>query len=211
MIPENATRFPLSWPTGWKRTAPGARQRARFKTNRSDPTTYRGFGRLTVAEAMGRLTIELDRLGAAAVLLSSNVNIRLDGLPRSGQAEPQDPGVAVYFGLRGKPRCLACDRWTRAADNIASIAAHVAAIRAVDRYGVGTLDQAFAGYSQLPPAATEWWIVLGVRADSGREAILDAHRSLAFKHHPDRGGSAELMARINGARDEGLRFAGMGA
>jgi hypothetical protein len=32
------------------------------------------------------------------------------------------------------------------ADNIAAIAAHIDAIRRQDRYGVGTLDQAFAGY-----------------------------------------------------------------
>jgi len=140
-------RFPLQWPVGWKRTPAGDRKPARFGVRRRD--------------ALARLQSELRMLGAAAEVLSTNVVLRLDGLPRSGQAAPSDPGAAVYFTLKGKPRCLACDRWTRVADNIAAIAAHVEAIRAVDRYGVGTMDQAFAGYAQLQAGPDDWRSVLG--------------------------------------------------
>ena len=62
---------------------------------------------------------------------------------------PDDPGVAVYFQLHDKERVLACDKWDTVADNIAAIAAHIDGIRRQDRYGVGTIDQAFAGYSAL--------------------------------------------------------------
>lgn len=103
----DATRFPLAWPTGWPRTSTYKRQKSNFRT--------RG-AQLSVFAAIQRLSGEVDRLGARDVILSTNMETRLDGLPRSGQAEPKDPGAALYFSLRKAPRCLACDRWTRTAD-----------------------------------------------------------------------------------------------
>lgn len=190
-----ATRFPLAWPTGWPRTVSHKRQRSNFRTKGAQ---------LSVYAAIQRLSGEVDRLGARNVILSTNMETRLDGLPRAGQSEPRDPGVAVYFSLKKAPRCLACDRWTRTADNVAAIAQHIDALRRIDRYGVGTLDQVFAGYAALPPKADPWE-VLGVPRTATRDAINDAHRCLAILNHPDKGGSDEQMARINGARDEALR------
>ncbi len=203
-------RYPLSWPTGWKRTPAYERLPARFSRKErtsyaSGQSTWLRQRMLTVADSLDRLELELNRLGASSEILSTNVQVRLDGLPRSGQREPDDPGAAVYFTLHGKPRCLACDRWIRVADNIAAIAAHVSAIRAVDRYGVGTMDQAFAGYAQLPPSTEEWWAILGVDRVASVEQIESAFRALARKHHPDAGGSNQIMARLNQARDTGLR------
>lgn len=210
---ETATRYPLSWPTGWARTPATKRKPAKFRstsTQRSSTPgvnySYRVSKSLSVAQATDRLQAELDRLGATQVLLSTNLDVRLDGLPRSGQRAPEDPGVAVYFALAGKPRCLACDRWTTVADNIAAIAAHVDAIRAVDRYGVGTLDQAFAGYAQLPAAASDWRTVLGFAAGDQPtdEDIATHYRSRARTAHPDAGGSHDAMAKLNAARLDAL-------
>jgi hypothetical protein len=209
---ETATRYPLSWPAGWTRTPPHQRKRAAFTASSvvtqpgaNGPVTARRTRPLTVADALKRLSAELDRLGATQTLLSTNVEVRLDGLPRSGQAEPRDPGAAAYFKLRGKPRCLACDRWTRVADNIAAIAQHIDALRRIERYGVGTMEQAFAGYAALPPTAIDWSLVLGVPETATRDQILDAHRRLAAVHHPDKGGRSDDMARINQARDVALK------
>lgn len=205
---ENATRYPLTWPANWKRTPAHQRSRATFSrgsvqrdaTGARLPSTKR---QLTVADAIQRLSGELARLGATHEVLSTNVQTRLDGLPRSGQSEPTDPGAAVYFRLKGQARCLACDRWQRVADNIAAIAQHIDALRRIDRYGVGTLEQAFAGYAALPPQAShDWRIVLGFAAGAAitRAMVDDAFRTRARSAHPDTGGSHDAMARLSEAR-----------
>lgn len=212
----DATRYPLSWPFGWKRTLPRERSRARFKrhtkTTLADGGTISTKEGLTVAGAMNRLRGELGRLGAADWLVSSNVEITTYGEPRSGRPAPSDPGVAVYFRLNGKDRVLACDRWDQVQGNIAAIAQHIDAIRRIDRYGVGTLDQAFAGYDALPPpGATNrppWRKVFGIPDDMPATplAVNETYRELARKFHPDvPGGSHEAMAQLNEARDAALQ------
>ena len=208
MTEQPSQRFPLAWPMGWRRTPPQRRQRAAFSTRRrqfgnsaGQEIVPRSSRALTVAEAIARLTGELDRLTATSEVLSSNVAIRLDGLPRSGQPEPDDPGAAVYFRLTGKPRCLACDRWDRVADNIAAIAQHIDALRRIDRYGVGTMEQAFAGYAALPPSTQDWWLILGVPKTATLAHVEEAFKALARKHHPDLpGGSHDMMTRLTEAR-----------
>ena len=43
--------------------------------------------------------------------------------------------------------------------------------------------------------------VLELPALAGREEILDAHRRLIRRVHPDAGGSSDLAHRVNAARD----------
>lgn len=200
-------RYPLSWPNGWKRTPWNQRRAAMFsKRSQSADSGWRRKERLDVGDGLDRLLGELRRLGASGVIISSNLRLRNDGLPYAQQARTlEDPGVAVYFKLGGKPRVLACDRWNSAADNMAAIAGHIEAIRACDRYGVGSMDQAFAGYTALPPdAASDWAIVLGVSPSATRDQINEAYRELARKAHPDAGGSHYEMSRLNVARAAAL-------
>lgn len=206
--------FPLHWPASWPRTPAPHRKPAKFSGS-SYGRGYREARHLTVAEGVARLQRELDALGAGATVLSCNVERRLDGLPRSGNAEPADPGVALYFTMKGRSTVLACDRWSRVADNMAAIAAHIGALRGIDRWGVGSVEQAFAGYAALPgPAGRPWRSVLAWPSNLPvtREEIEKARRTWAKRWHPDSGTApnADLMAEMNAACDSALRELGTG-
>lgn len=186
------TRYPLAWPTGWART----------KARKRWP------GKMSIGRSIEKLSTELRRLGAVREIVSSNVPVRVDGRPYADAAERriQDPGVAVYFELSGKPRCLACDTWDTPGGNIAALAAHIECLRGIDRYGVGTLDQAFAGYTALPAKGETWRTTLGFSPEAAitADAIRQAFREQARSAHPDAGGSHEAMAALNAAMTEGL-------
>jgi hypothetical protein len=203
---QNEASYPLAWPAGWPRTEPAKRRRAMFGTRAGASERIR---ELTVAEATERLQCELDRLAAGHPVLSTNLEARLDGRPRSGAWEPDDSGAAVYFTLKERRTVLACDRWLRVADNIAAIAAHVEALRGIERWGVGTLEQAFRGYQAIEDlrAGVPWRRVFGI---VGGEAVTLAQvetifRARARETHPDRGGSHEAMAELNRALADARR------
>jgi len=199
--------YPLSWPVSWART------------------NYRrgsDFGRHSIAECVDEITRQLKLLGATDIVISTNLRVRQDGLPYSNQAQPSDVGVAVYFKLKKADRVLACDRWIRVEDNMWSIAKHIAALRGQQRWGVGSVEQAFAGYAALPAAGQTageaWWSVLGFTTgimpnDKATAAVLinEAYRAKARTAHPDAGGNDFEMAKVNAARDEGLRVIGVKA
>src|SRR5947209_3197999 len=155
-----------------------------------------------------RLASELRLLAATDEILSSNVKLGLRGLPMSDGPQPEDVGAAVYFKLKGARRCLACDKWDRVADNIAAIAQHIDALRRIDRYGVGRVEQAFAGYAALPPSADDWRFVLGVGEYATLAQVDAAFLEKAKSLHPDAGGSHEDMARLTAARDLARRVLG---
>ncbi|MDP3793478.1 MAG: J domain-containing protein, partial [Candidatus Uhrbacteria bacterium] len=183
------SRFPLQWPAGWKRTPYGLRKYGQFKRDGRD---------LTVTDGVGRVRAELERLGVHDddVIVSTNVRIRLDGFPRSGEPKPQDPGVCVYWQKSGKDpmRCMAVDRYTEVADNLAAIAATLEAMRAIERHGgAAILDRAFTGFAALPaPAAgqREWWTVLELPRTANADQVREAARSRARWPHPDRPGGS---------------------
>lgn len=117
--------------------------------------------------------------------------MNLRGIPR-GDERPSDPGVAVYFSFRGKATVLACDRYTSVAGNIAAMAAHIEALRRIERYGVGTIEQALAGYKALPAdTAADWRKVFGFSADSTPtlDQVDSAYKAAAKVKHPDLGGT----------------------
>lgn len=191
-----AEAFPLQWPTGHPRTRQPRRS---------------NFAARSIAAAFEELRREMRLLKATAVVMSSNIPLRRDGLPLSGVREPKDPGVAVYFRLRTGPHVIACDRWDRVSDNITAIARHVGAIRGMDRWGCGSLEQAFAGYRALAAvdARKPWWEVLGMteRATTAA-AVRERFHALAKLHHPDRGENPNQMAEITAAYNEAVEELG---
>lgn len=184
--------FPLQWPPGWDRTPPQERSVSRFITG--------------MARATRGLRLELERLGAANVVISSDLPTRSNGTPYGSAA---DNGVAVWFVLDGEEHVLACDRWLQAAENIHAITLTIAAIRGIGRWGVRQASsRAFQGFKALPPApepAREpWWIVLCIQRDVLEPKLATwakakrAHRMLM--RVADTGtGDTEQAIRLNAA------------
>ena len=191
----SASAFPLSWPAGRPRAK--SRTRSKFDT---------GF-----TKARDGLIQELSRLGARDEILSSNLALRLDGVPKSGQAQPADPGVAVYFTYRGKAMCFACDAWDKVEHNIHAVAKTIEAMRGIVRWGTGDMmDRAFSGFAALP-APTEggkpWQAVFNIESDCRPDPgfVELRYRELAKQRHPDTGGSATAFSELTRAREEALR------
>ncbi len=194
--------FPLSWPNGWPRT----KQPTRSKFD------------VSFTAARDGLMEQIRMLGGKLPILSSDLELRRDGLPYAGQREPSDKGVAVYFQWKGQQRVFACDRWDRIKDNIRALEKTIEAVRGIERWGASEmLDRAFSGFTALPApgeqAQRDWRDVLELNADERSrvsKAIIEGRfRYLAAKRHPDRaGGSHEAMSELNRARDEALKEIG---
>jgi hypothetical protein len=190
---------PLHWPTTTPRTPAGRRRR--------NPL-WKGA---TVSTASVQIEDEVRRLDGSDLVLSTNLALRIDGFPRSGQPEPSDPGVAVYFKRKGKPLVFACDRYATVRENLRAVGMHLAAMRGIERWGCGTLDQAFAGYMALPEHAggEPWWRTLGLDCEPiDVEHLTAAYRDAAKRAHPDVGGSADAFKRVREAFEQGLAALG---
>lgn len=183
--------YPLQWPEDRPRrtTLP---QRSRFD--------------VTLAAARDALMRELHLLGAKNAILSTNMELRLDGLPRAGRTEPDDTAAAVYFEYDGADMCFACDRWDKVGDNVQAVRHTIAALRGIRRWGTGDMvSAAFTGYLRLPPPATtagrDWWVVLDCVEAAGYPEVSESYMRLTKEHHPDVGGDSDVMAEINAAFD----------
>lgn len=91
--------FPLQWPAHWPRT--NSPQRAQFDT--------------TMAAARDGVLRELRLMGVSSgsVVISTDIPLRMDGLPKANRRVPDDPGVAGNWsglGTMWMMRCSLC--WT---------------------------------------------------------------------------------------------------
>lgn len=206
--------FPLKWPEGWPRTPAGRRTRAKFHT--TGRTWGTGKKELTIADGASRIAAELGTMGVRVGqwLISSDLELRNDGLPRSGQRMPDDPGIAVYWSRKGKQQVMAIDRYDRVADNLAAVAATLAALRAIERHGGGQiLDRAFEGFTALAnPDSFDPYSVMGLLRQAApftRAQISERFRDLSRIYHPDVPGTGSTVEfqRLGRARDELLKDA----
>lgn len=198
--------YPLAWPLGWKRT----------------PIAQRGISdyRVDFTKARDDLARELGLLchRTIDVVISSNVPTRRDGLPYANQREPEDPGVAAYWvDRKGTQRVIACDAWRHVRENLRAVGLAVSAFRMIERTKASEiLDRTFQGFAALPAAGRirPWWEVLGLdptmrqlHGPEGLQVIEAKYRRLALEQHPDRGGSNDAMAELNGAISEARKAA----
>jgi hypothetical protein len=201
-----ADRYPLAWPVGRPRKPAKDRARGDFTASNR---------RITFEAAVARLEDEITRLGGAYPILSSNLELRLDGRPRV-DSKPPDPGVCLYFRIKDEPYAMACDTYTEVAQNVAAIAEHVKATRLIARYGVATAAEALQAFRALPPpgggvpTARPWRAVLGFAAsfpsvDLTRDEVLPLidrrYRNKAAELAADQ----DALSELNVARDQARR------
>lgn len=216
--------YPLSWPAGWRRTPASERMRARFSRServysQSNPaSSWNQKRELTIADSVRRLRLELERMGVLehTVIISTNVEVKLDGTPYSNRRAPLDPGIAVYWADpdTDAQQCMAIDLYDSVAGNLAAVAATIDAMRAIERHGgAQILKRAFQGFKALPSSTAPALNVetaadvLHVRSAVPRHEILSArecakvaYRSAAAAVHPDRGGSTSDFQLVQEAK-----------
>ena len=191
--------YPLQYPAGW---------------SRSQTQQISKFGRYTFEQMRTEVLRELKLLGATDVIISSNLRLRQDGYPYSGQRQPEDTGIAVYFKLEGQDQCIPCDKWHRVEDNMRAIAKTIEALRGIERWGAKEMvNDAFRGFKALPEAtivtpyqARAWYEVLEVSQNAGIDVIRAAYRAKLKVVHPDVGGSSEEFMELEKAyRESGAK------
>lgn len=185
--------YPLHWPEGRPRAQ--RRHNAAFQ--------------MTLAGARDHLMNEIRLLGGKQPILSSNLSLRLDGLPYANQKQPDDTGIAVYFIYKDKQHCFACDDWNRVEDNVRAIGKTIEALRGIARWGTGDMmERAFQGFAALPaPGEEPWWSVLGYNSESAalfEDDFETQARYLIQEAHPDMPAGDEWnFKRIIKARKKG--------
>lgn len=184
--------FPLTWPDTIPRSK--ARESGQFRTS--------------LAAALENVRRSLTAFGRDTgkpirnIVISSNVTL--------GMNRPEDPGVAVWFIWDGTQICIPVDRYQKVEGNLQAIHHIIEARRTEMRHGTLALVRAaMKGLTALPPPESEptpphWSDVLRISASASPEEIRTAHKARAKEAHPDLGGSADQMARINAARDAAL-------
>lgn len=187
----DATEFPLCWPTNKPRSA----------SREQDPWGAK------LPKAHAKVEDEMRKIGARGWVVSMAPGYRTG---------PVDPAVAVWFNAKPKGpnlpadlRVFACDRFVTAAGNLHAIGLTIDRLRAIERYGAYSVEQATEGArAALPPPEREpdWWAILGVGREWPLVAIEAVYRDAAKTAHPDQGGDAEkfkaMTAAIEAARAE---------
>lgn len=153
---------------------------------------------------------ELATSGGSDFILSTNVEVRLDGLPHANRRNPDDPGVAVYWATGGQWHEIACDQFKTVEGNMQALRLTVGDLRRIQKRGTtGIFKRVMSGLRQLPErgSGTPWWEVLGVEASATEADILRAFARKAKKAHPDLGGLMDAWVQLVGARQQGLAAA----
>ena len=119
---------------------------------------------------------------------------RLEGM---NQTE-KDKTVTLTYLKNGKTISLSMAKQARAVDNLRVLYLAVESMRMNEKRGIGEVIE--SAYLQLAaPEMFNPYQVLQVYPGSPLEVCEAAYRHLAKSAHPDKGGSAEIMQKLNRA------------
>ncbi|MFW6384764.1 MAG: J domain-containing protein [Halodesulfurarchaeum sp.] len=185
----------IDWPNGFDRVPV------------SDRTSYPGGFEVSQARAFDSILEELEKMDAYNIDVQTNAPHTAKNPHQPYQdRDPDDPAVVVYFDRDGRRFAVPCDQWDNLRDNARAIALYLQSKRAIERYGVATVDTEMS--TQALPSGDEDAIVAGdgsrvephevlnVAPDADPEVIRAAAKSLKKKHHPDAGGDDRDFKRV---------------
>jgi hypothetical protein len=170
------------------------------------------------SKAFEKLRYELARIKATEVVIEAGYKasqVRADGWPYSS-AKPEHGQVRVSFKKAGTlAMAFLCGGWREVEQNVYMIALTLERLRAIERYGCVQSEEQYRGWARLPAGNTiamgEWataedalrWLasVAGFAATVSLRDLDQVYRAASRKAHPDLGGSDELMAKVNRAKE----------
>jgi hypothetical protein len=155
------------------------------------------------AAALDDLEREIEMLRGADVVIGvvcDESQISLSGNLRAG-AKVSHPGAEVSFEVPAGPGRPGSHRLVFhtavhpvLTHNLRAIGLGLTALRAVDRYGITSSGEQYAGWAQLTAGTTD--------VERGRELVSAAGglRVALKRHHPDAGGEAADFAAVDAFR-----------
>lgn len=176
--------------------------------------------RSTFSASWSRTLVDLDRelqhLKAEGLIIQAAAKeseIRLDGMLRS-DARPTWPGVILSFESKIGPLSYPCDTYLDWQANVRAIALALAALCAVDRYGVTRRAEQYKGWARLEaPKSIEPQTALDVLTSAAacrrvqfaevhrdRSLLATIYKTALFATHPDQGGNPDDFRRVQDAK-----------
>ena len=147
------------------------------------------------------LDTEITKLAGDDVVIGivlDPVWISLSGGLKSGALNAvKEPGAEVSFSLPdGRRLVFFTDAYKTLRYNLRAIAVGLEALRAVDRYGITSTSEQYAGFAQLTDGGPD--MELGRRLVEAAGGVNEALK----RHHPDKGGNAREFAAVQAYRKQ---------
>lgn len=162
---------------------------------------------------------ELDMLGAPRAVVQLEVpegGIYVAGDGLKANVRPEHPGVVLSFESVHGPLQYGTDRFEGWHDNLRAIALGLEALRRVDRYGLGSHGEQYAGWKAIDAAPgsvddaaafiaglLDGWTagdLLDWPGKPHRESVANAYRLAAKLVHPDAGGDTAVFQLLVDAK-----------
>lgn len=168
------------------------------------PRMKSSFG-ASYSRTLQDLERELGHLNARDITIQAGFRqVRNDGWPYSS-ARPDHPACTLQFRKGTSPEVLKfkAAKFGTFEENLRAIALTLAALRAVDRYGVVEGEQ-YAGFKAIeaPEPMTKEKAIQILQVASGKRTEMDPaamRRHALFNTHPDQGGTAAAFQQVQDA------------
>lgn len=142
------------------------------------------------------LDAEIERTGGSELVIGVVADPSEFTIAGSLRASPKlrHVGAEVSFEVKGRRLTFHTDAFGSLQENLRAISLGLTALRAIDRYGLGSGGEQYAGFAALTAG--------GPDPEKGRALVERAGglRQALMLHHPDHGGQARDFADVQAYR-----------